>query len=87
MATQPQQSDHVTKVCDLATLLLDAITRANGLQDDWNYLDLSNQLTEANCNGRTPAEIAAFYTTLSALNGLMAAGHGTNLAKLRRYTS
>jgi hypothetical protein len=87
MATVSQQSDHVTKVKDISTALLDLATRANGLQDDWNYLDLSNELDEENCQGHTVAEIAAFYTTLTALQALLAAGHGTNLAKLRRYTA
>jgi len=83
MATASQKSDHVSKVRQAATDLLNASEKLAALQNDWNWLDMGNQLTDDDCQGLTVAQIAAVYTTLAAVETLLAAGHGTNLATVR----
>jgi len=83
MATTQQMSDHVTKVRQAATEAMDAIKQLDALRKDWDYLGLSSALTDDQCQGLTTADIAAVYTTLAAINTLLAAGHGTNMTKVR----
>ena len=83
MATDAQKSDHVSKVRQAATDLLKAQEKLDALRKDWDWLALGQELTEADCQGLTPEQIAAVYTSHAAIGGLLGEGHGTNLAAVR----
>jgi hypothetical protein len=83
MATSAQKSDHVTKVRQAATRLMDVIKELNGLRVDWDALGLSAELTNDDCQGNIVADISAVYTSHAAINALLAQGHNTNLTKVR----
>jgi hypothetical protein len=83
MATSDQKSNHVTKVRQAATRLMDCVKELNGLRVDWDALGLSTELADEDCQGNTAADIAAVYTSHAAINALLAQGHATNLTKVR----
>lgn len=87
MATMNQKIDHVNQVRANATRLMDTIKVLQGLRKDWDYLGLSSALQPEDFTGTneglTPSQIAAVYTTLSAIETLLAAGHGTNLTAVK----
>lgn len=83
MATATQKKDHVNKVRIAATNLLEVHARMKALRADWDYLGLSGTLTEEDCGDLPPEAVAAVYNTLAAVDALLAAGHGTNLAAAR----
>lgn len=58
----------------------DGINELLALQRQWNALDYGNTLTVP---GVLPAEVGAVvFDTATALAGVLAAGHATNMAKL-----
>lgn len=87
MTTTAQKSNHITNVRQAATALLDAYNRLSALRREWDALALSSELAEGDFSGQNaellPADIAAIYTTLGALDTLMAAGNSTNLHKVK----
>jgi len=83
MATQAQKSDHVSKVRQAATRLLEVEATLLDLRRDWDRLGLGGVLTDEDCQGLTVAQVAAVYTSLEAIEALLAQGHGTNLATVR----
>lgn len=87
MATMNQKIDHVNQVRANATRLMDTIKVLQGLRKDWDYLGLSSALKDADFTGQneglTAAQIAAVYTTLSAIETLLGQGHGTNLTAVK----
>jgi hypothetical protein len=83
MATSEQKSNHVSKVRQAATRLLEAEAELLALRQDWDRLGLGQELQDADCQGLTVAQIAAVYTSLEALGVMMDAGHGTNFASVR----
>jgi len=87
MATMNQKIEHVNQVRANATRLMDTIKALQGLRKDWDYLGLSSALKDADFTGTneglTAAQIAGVYTTLAAIETLLAAGHGTNLTAVK----
>lgn len=87
MATSSQKSDHVSEVRQTVTKLLEAQNQLAALRREWDALGLSSELVEEDMVGEnaglTPADIAAVYTTLGEIETLMAAGHATNLYKVK----
>lgn len=83
MATSEQRSDFVSKTRQAATSLLADINDLHALRRDMDYLALAQALTDGDCGGLTAAQVVAVYTTLDALEALLAQGHGTNLAAVR----
>ena len=86
-----RQSDFVSEVRQLSTTLIQTINGMNALRTEWDGLDYGNTLDDEGSDAFdgansdvTSAEVAAVIgTTLDALNGLMAAGHRTNLLHVR----
>jgi hypothetical protein len=59
----------------------DGIKQLKALQPECTYMDYGTTLGTQ--NGVDPADvIAVLFTTTNALEGLLDAGHGTNMAKL-----
>ncbi len=87
MATMNQKIEHINQVRANATRLMDTIKVLQGLRKDWDYLGLSDAIEPEDFTGTnegiTPAQIAAVYTTLSAIETLLGAGHGTNLTAVK----
>jgi len=87
MATMNQKIEHIGAVRVTATRLMDTIKVLEGLRKDWDYMGLSGALEAGDFTGTneglTPAQIEAVYTTLSAIETLLAAGHGTNLTAVK----
>ncbi len=87
MATMNQKIEHINSVRSNATRLMDTIKALQGLRKDWDYLGLSSAIEAEDFTGTneglTPAQIAAVYTTLEAIETLLAAGHGTNLTAVK----
>lgn len=81
--TANQISDHITKLRQTATELMDNVKELDALRRDWDAMAISGHLTADNCQGFTPAEIAAVYTSHAAINTLLAQGHATNLLTVR----
>jgi hypothetical protein len=78
----------ITAIRQAATDLVVAIERLQALKQDWIYMDLGNVLDENDFverhSGLTVADIVAVgATTLTAIEALLAQGHGTNLYKIR----
>lgn len=81
-------SDFVSLVRQETTNLLTSIDRLHALKAEWDALDYGNSLPEeafagTNADVDRAAIAAVIGTTLSALDGLLAAGHATNLYKVR----
>lgn len=71
----------------LTRVLFTTIQQMKNMQEPWNYLDYSNNLAdEITGSGNTfltKTDLAAvIFTTIGAIEDLLAQGHGTNLAKL-----
>ena len=83
----PIHSNHITDVRQATSALIEAIDRLRALKKESDALDLGNTLTEADFEGQThlaAADITAVTgTTLAAIETLMAAGHATNLYKVK----
>jgi hypothetical protein len=83
-----RHSDFVTLVRQESVAVLDAIDNLNALRKEYDQLDYSNTLGNDAFVGSnadvTKAELMSVIgTTLDSLNALMAAGHGTNLQRMR----
>lgn len=83
-----ERFNEITRIRQAATKLTDAIAELQALKTNWIYLDLGNVLTEADFQGQheglSVTDIANVGgTTLTAIEALLAAGHGTNLYKIR----
>lgn len=99
-STQENRSDYIDQVRRAADDLLCAAEKLNALRKSWDYgmsswiVDASgNDPTDpdyqpgdfVHATGLMKADIAAVVgTTLDALSALLAAGHGTNLEKIRK---
>lgn len=87
MATATQKTTHVIALRTAATTLMDTIKVLQGLKLDWTYLGLSTDLVQGDLtgtnDGMTPTDISGVYTTLAAFETTLAAGHGTNLTKVK----
>lgn len=84
----PTHSDHITKVRQAATKIIDAVDDLTALKAEYDALDLGSALTVNDFEGSNAhlnvAAIAAVEgTTLSAIKTLMAQGHATNLYKVK----
>lgn len=86
MATQLQKINHINNVRTASQKLIEAINNIKMLKLEWDALGLSEAIGEGdfidNNNGLAVADIAAIYTTLTAIEGLYTTGHNTNLYKL-----
>ncbi len=71
---------------DNAERLLDALEEDASLRSEWDSLGLSGALSNADVAGGdvTAAEVTAAVGSVSAVRAFMAAGHLTNLYRLRR---
>lgn len=83
-----RRSDFITEVRDEATNILNAVDNLQALRREWTALDYANTLEVSDFEGAnedaTVAEVSAVVgTTLDALQGLLDAGHATNLNKIR----
>lgn len=80
----------VTTTRNAITKILDGLGEANEMLDHYvrlGYSDVANLDTpdfEATHPDVTRADVVAAVGSLDAVNSLLAAGHGTNLEKLRR---
>lgn len=87
MATQSQMSDHVTKVRQAASNLLEAVNALDALRRDWDYLGMGSAMPEnlaaLGHDGLERDDIAAAYSSAAAVRSLLDSGHGTNLTKVR----
>ena len=87
MATQAQMSDHVSRVRQASAQILDAVAALDALRKEWDYANiggaLPNDLTALGHAELTSTDIANAYSTATALRGLLDAGHGTNLMKVK----
>lgn len=99
MSTAGTRSDFVTRARQEARALLTAIDNLSELRRQWDrgmnawLVDASG--SDSAAEGYAPgdfmgsnaglmkADIAAVFTTLEAFETLLAAGHGTNLEKVR----
>ena len=82
-----RSSDFVTHVRQESASLLDTVDKLNALKREWDALDYGNTLGDDAFEGSnsevTLAEVTAVIgVTLTALNDLMAQGHGSNLYKM-----
>jgi hypothetical protein len=83
--TTARDSEYYDKVRQSSKALWNAINDLQELQRQWNALDYSNTLTEGvgTNEGLTKTEIGAVvFDTANAMQAVLNAGHGTNLAKL-----
>ena len=87
MATNNQMSDHVSKVRQAATNLLDAANALDTLRTEWDYAALGSTMPEDLAGlghaGLLRDDIAATYTSAAAVRALLDEGHGTNLVKVK----
>lgn len=88
MATNNQISDHISEQRQAVTALIESIDKLRALLAEWNALGLDAAAIDAaqaaagdglGNSGITGAQVTAVYTTLGALESLLAAGHATNL--------
>lgn len=87
MATNNQMRDHITRVREAASSLLDAIDKLDALRTEWDYAALGStmptDLAALGHDGLARDDIAAAYTTAAAVRSLLDSGHGTNLVKVK----
>jgi hypothetical protein len=66
---------------------LDALGNLDYLREEWDRLDYGNQIVQADIEGfhlhLTPQILADGFNSHAAINALLAAGHGTNLERVR----
>ena len=82
--TNPIHSNHISRVRQASTTLLNAIDDLKALKAESDALDLGNALVPedfagTNAHLNTAQIIAVTGTTLAAIEALLAAGHATNL--------
>jgi hypothetical protein len=86
MAVQESRnSEYYDKARQANKQLWEAINNLTELQRQWNALDYGNTLTDGvgTNEGLTKAEIGAVvFDTANAMQAVLNAGHGTNMAKL-----
>lgn len=88
MATNQLYQDHIDQVRKASAALLVAVNQLRALNAESTALDLGNVLTTEDFAGGnshlSAADIVAVTgTTLAAVEVLLAAGHATNLYKVR----
>lgn len=87
MATSRQKSDHVSKVRAQVRALLEAVNELAALRSEWDALGMSSALQDTDMIGENEGllavDIANVYTSATAINNLLAAGHATNLYKAK----
>lgn len=87
MANRP--SDFVSEVRQMSTILLQTMNGLDALRREWDGMDLGNTLTDEGAFEGENSDVdvsdisAVIGTTLDALNGLLNAGHRTNLLSVR----
>lgn len=85
MATTLQKADHISQVRSAVDTLLAGMAQLRALRREWDALGLGSAITQADMTGEheglSVADIAGVYTTMDAIDGLMAQGHATNLYK------
>jgi len=92
----PIYSNHITRVRQATTQLIDAINQLRALKAEWDALDLGNKIDDGKRDDSTPsfgdfegqthltkADIAAAFNTLAAIETLLNQGHATNLYRIR----
>jgi hypothetical protein len=82
---EARNSEYYDKARQANKQLWNAINDLLELQRQWNALDYGNTLTDGvgTNEGLTKAEIGAVvFDTANAMQAVLNAGHGTNLAKL-----
>jgi hypothetical protein len=88
MATNQLYQDHINQVRKASAALLSAVHQLRALSAEAAALDLDSALTTEDFAGGnsylSAADISAVTsTTLTAIDALLAAGHATNLYKVR----
>lgn len=83
-----ERYNEITRIRQATTKLIEAIEELEAMKKNWIYLDLGNVLTVDDFinqhEGLTVADLTAVGgTTLDAIEALLAAGHGTNLYKIK----
>jgi hypothetical protein len=83
-----ERYNEITKIRNATTNLVTAIEALQTINVEWTYLDLGNVIQLGDFTGLheglTVADLSAVIgTTLGAIDSLLAAGHGTNLYKVR----
>lgn len=83
-----RKSDFVSEVRSDVKVLTEALDRLRNKQLEWNALDYGNTLLpedlEGSSEGVVPADVGAVvFGTVDAFDAVLAAGHATNLYKLR----
>lgn len=88
MASTPKQrSDHISMVRAQVRALLEAVNELAALRSEWDALGMSSALQDTDMIGENEGllavDIANVYTSATAINNLLAAGHATNLYKAK----
>jgi hypothetical protein len=82
-----RQSDFISATRAVSNRLIDAVNEARALRREWDSLDYGNTITEEAFTGDNAEldidAIAAFFTSIDALEAVLAQGHATNLYALR----
>ena len=86
-ATLTARKTHIDQVRDGATNILATVDKLANLKSSWDA-GMGTWITDgddfAGVEGVDKAAITAVYTTLAALEALLAQGHRTNLEKVRK---
>lgn len=80
-----RESDFITEARQANRAIWDGINALKALQREWNALDYGAMLDEGvgDNTGISAAEVGAVvFDTCTAMEGVLAAGHATNMAKL-----
>lgn len=85
--TTNSRSDFITRQRQAVTDLLNAVVALNNLRATWDA-GMNVWITDADNMGENAgldkASITAIFTTMDAINALLATGHRTNLEMLRK---
>lgn len=83
--TPARQQDYMTLARQYNKQLVDAYLALKGMQFEWSAEDVGNNAFngEGENDGYTSAQVGAVvFDTVGAIDTMMAAGHGTNVANL-----
>lgn len=86
MATKQQKSDHVTRVRQATTDLVNAISKLRTLKSRYDAQELAGDLTDADITGEnlgiTAADIAGVYVALQVIDETLETGVEENLLRV-----
>ena len=74
--------DNANKMRTLTGSLLALLSEYNGLKDEYDALDVGNQVTDEDFEDITKAEFTTGVSSLDLVFGQISSGHDTNLFKI-----